>query len=159
MTKAKLISVILPYLFLLVGCVKDYKSSTQTKLMNTTNHTIKIVPYLNGEIDISMQQELMPNETKVVYEGSPWGKTIEPCWGVFLRLDDSVIVTYYDTYEMKHNKFNDSVICDNCYLESDSRNLTNPNNYTSTIIKEEKKYLDGYYTYSFIEKDYLDAKD
>lgn len=158
MTKAKLILIITVHLFILVGCVKDYKSSTQTKLINTTNHTIKITPYLNGVIDIGMQQELMPNETKIVYEANPWGKTIEPCWGVFLRPDDSVIVIYDNTYKMKHNRFNDTTTCDNCYIESNNRNLTNPNNYTPTIIKEEKEYLDGYYTYTFTEQDYLDAK-
>lgn len=149
-------------LFYLPGCVKDYRSHTQTYLVNETSYKIEIVPYKDGIALYDIQISLEPRERKIVLDDNPWGKTLSPCWGELLQPYDSTIVIFQDSTIKKsiHLSWRDSTItCENCYSFNSLRNLSNLDNYNKNITKSHSKYLHGYYEYTFTEADYEFAKD
>ena len=87
---------------------------------------------------------------------------MEPCWSTFLQPYDSVVVIFSSTVERKatHLSWRDSsTVCVSCIPYNNTRNLSNTESYNKTLTKEHKRYLHGYYEYTFTEEDYDFAKE
>lgn len=142
-----------------IGCTKDYKSHTETYLDNSTSYSIEIQPFQSGAIDMDQLVTINPHERLKVYEDNVWGKTLGPCWATLLQPYDSVMVVFNDERRSKHLRFSYTGSCDYCIGFERNRNITNKKNYQQVVTKEHKRYLNGYFNYTFTEQDYLDARD
>ena len=136
------------------SCTVEEQGSTESLLINNTEHQIKIIGYQNG----SKQElkNLAPQETVVVLKMHVFGKTIYPNFGTMLQPFDFIEVVYDNKDTIVHQRFNSQSQVGIPY--SNIRNLTNPNNYIKAITEETKHSITGYFSYTFTEQDYLDAK-
>lgn len=143
------------------SCIKDYKSSTATYLHNETEHTIEIAPYKDGLVVSGDAKIIQPNERQRVYDDSPYGRSLAPCWGRLIQPYDSVVVTFDASRRTVHLSFRDTTrLASSGYLRFvDSKNITNEDSYKEIITESNKNYLVGYYEYTFTEADYEFAKD
>jgi hypothetical protein len=142
----------------LISCSKEKTGNTKTIFKNSTDHRIKIIPYIGNLVDNANIKTLLQQSETVVYEANVRGKTIDPSFGLLLQPYDSVVVSYDDTVKIPHIKFNLVYTGTHRILFSSSRSISNEANYTKTITDETKNSLTGYYLYEFKEQDYLDAK-
>ena len=141
------------------SCIRDYSSTTSSVIKNETAHTIQINPYLNGVIDNSMSYFINPNsEITPINLSMVRGKSLGSALGRLLQPFDSVVVVFDGFKSSKHNRFTDSSNCNNCILQSNQRSIANENNWVKTVTREDKHTLTGYYTFTFIEQDFIDAK-
>jgi hypothetical protein len=141
------------------SCIKDYASVSSSILVNSTSHTIKILPYMFGDPLFSQSITLQPNSKDSIFRTKPVkGKSLGDPYGVFLRPYDSVIVLFNNVKSSKHQRFGDSTTCDRCISITNHRAISNPDNWTKEIQKEFKHYLHGSFTYTFTEQDFLNAK-
>lgn len=147
-------------LMLFIGCVtKDYKSNTKTYFHNITSHKIEVLPYLDGMVSNADYKQINPYEHKMVLEMNVYGRTLSPDFGTLLQPYDSVVVVFDDSIQSTHLKFNTSIQTGHYIFYDSLRAISNPNNYIKTVEYEHEKYLVGYFTYTFSEQDYLDAKN
>lgn len=151
----KLICIFSIFLF---SCSKEKTGNTKTVFKNSTNHRIKIMPYIGSLVDNANIKTLPQQSETVVYEANVRGKTIDPSFGLLLQPYDSVVVSYDDTVKIPHIKFNLVYTGTHRILFSSSRSISNEANYIKTITEETKNSLTGYHLYEFKEQDYLDAK-
>lgn len=148
--------LILILLFLIneCSCTIEKSGSTETHLINATEHQIKILGFNNGIMrEIST---IAPNETVVVLKMHVKGKTLYPNFGTLLQPYDSLKVVYDDSATAIHQRFNSQSNKGIPY--GSNRNLTNPNNYKVVITGETKYSITGYFDFIFTEQDYLDAQ-
>jgi hypothetical protein len=145
--------LILVILINICSCTIEKYGSTETHLINTTEHQIKILGFKNGIMkEISA---IAPNETVLVLKMRVKGKTLYPNFGTLLQPYDSVKVVYDNSLSIIHQRFNNSN--QNGVTYENSRNLTNPDNYVMVITKEDKYSITGNFEFKFIEQDFLDA--
>ena len=152
----KLISFCLLGIF--ISCKKEEVGHTSSFIKNTTSHKIMLLPFNGAILDNASIKVINPNTTLEVYNKSVRGKTIEPSFGTLLQPYDSVVVSYDDTIKIPHIKFNTVYSGNHKVLFTTSRSISNQNNWTKLITKETRYSLEGNFTYTFIEQDYLDAK-
>lgn len=143
---------------LLTQCTKEEVGLTKTFIINTTNHRIRILPFNGSNLDNIRIKLIEPLATVEVYSASVKGKTIDPCYGTLLQPFDSVVVTYDDTIRIPYIKFNLVYSGTHRILFSSNRSISNAANYIKAITRETKTSLEGNFTYTFTEQDYLDAK-
>ena len=141
-----------------IGCIKDKVGHTKSLIKNTTMHTIKLLPYKGATLDNANIKIVPANSTVEVYDANVRGKTIEPSFGTLLQPYDSVLVTYDDIVKIPHIKFNLSYAGSHRILFTSSRSISNQNNWTKAITNETKNSIQGDFTYTFVEQDYLDAR-
>ena len=141
------------------SCIIDYSSTTSSIVKNNTSHSIQVNAYLNGQIESEFSLSISPySEIKPIDTRSVKGKSLGSPYGVNFRPNDSVIIIFDGNRKLKHNRFSDSSNCDYCIQISNNRAISNPDNWIKTITNEDKHTLIGFYTYTFTEQDYLDAK-
>jgi hypothetical protein len=135
------------------SCTVEEQGSTESLLINNTEHQIKIIGYQKG----SKQElkNLAPQETVVVLKMHVLGKTIYPNFGTMLQPFDWIEVVYDSKDTIVHQRFNSQSQSGIPY--TNIRNLTNPNNYIKAITEETKHSITGYFSYTFTEQDYIDA--
>lgn len=150
--------------FLIIGvlitdsCIKESSAYAQTFFYNTTEHSVNVIPYQNGQVVNDQIITVKPKERKVVQELFLKGKSLGVPFGERLRVYDSVLVIFDNVAVSKHLKFGDTSDCSNCILEVSNRHIANSVNYVKTITESSKRSISGYFTYTFVEQDYLDAK-
>ncbi|MEO7266306.1 MAG: hypothetical protein ABIW38_15425 [Ferruginibacter sp.] len=142
----------------LLSCTKEEIGHTKSYLINSTNHNIKILPYIGASLDNSASKTIPPNSTIEVYAADVRGKTIDPSFGTVLQPYDSVVVSYDDVVKIPHIKFNLAYSGMHRVLFSSNRSISNQNNYLKTITSETKNSIEGNFKYTFTEQDYLDAR-
>ncbi|MBL7706490.1 MAG: hypothetical protein JNM21_13175 [Taibaiella sp.] len=141
------------------SCIKDYVSNTETFLINNTNHVIEIYPYTGGFTHPSNKVIIYPNQRISVLKENVRGKSLNPIYGTNLQPFDSTVVTFDTIYRVTHRSFRDSAtLCSKCIAFSNTRNISNEENYIETVTKNHKKFLRGYYEYIFTEDDYNFAR-
>lgn len=141
------------------SCIKDYVSNTETFLINNTNHVIEIYPYTGGFTHPSNKVIIYPNQRISVLKENVRGKSLNPIYGTTLQPFDSTVVVFDTIYSVSHRSFRDSsALCSKCIAFSSNRNISNEDNYTGTVTKNHKKFLKGYYEFSFTEEDYNFAR-
>ncbi len=146
-------------LFCLYSCAKTPPSTSSSVIKNNTNHYIEIRPYRNGAIDNTLRFSVAPLKTITPINNSKiYSKSIGDPLGTLYINYDSVVVYFDSVKSTKHNKYDDNNPCPNCLLASNNRAISNPNNWSQNIIKEEEKRMDGYFEYTFEETDYTFAK-
>lgn len=143
---------------ILPSCIKEESGYTKTFINNTTNHTIKLLPFYQGVIARDLTRIIPPLTNIEVYSDIVRGKTIDPSFGTLLNPYDSVLVVYDDTVKIPHIKFNLVYSGTHRVLHSSNRSIANEANYNKQITSETKFKLHGFYTFTFTEQDYLDAK-
>jgi len=141
------------------SCIENNESfSSQSFITNTTSHIIKLLPY-KGTIKDSMHvKTIQPYSNTEVDNSSGRGKSLGFCYAITLQPYDSVLVTFDDTIKIPHIKWN-LVYSGHGILYSSNRSISNINNWVKTITKETRHYIEGYYTFTFVEQDYIDAKN
>ncbi|MDI9318956.1 MAG: hypothetical protein QM530_00640 [Phycisphaerales bacterium] len=153
----KIILTVIVFFFFL-SCIKDYKSNTRSYLKNESKHSIRIYPYTMGSVDSFGIFLIKPLGNLQVFESNVHGKTLSPDYGTLLKPYDSIVILFDDSIKVIHLKFNSTITCDECIKFENNRNISNSENYVKTIVEENKKFLKGYFTYTFTEQDYLNAK-
>jgi hypothetical protein len=143
---------------ILAGCSKEQFGHTKTFYVNSTNHSIKLLPYNGGLLLAGDVKTIPPLSTTEAYSASVRGKTIDPCFGTLLQPYDSVLVTYDDAVKIPHIKFNLSYTGTHRVLFTSNRSISNPGNYIREITNETKFSIEGRFTYTFTEQDYLEAR-
>lgn len=161
MKRLILLFFVITYITVLNSCIKDYKSSTATYLINESTVPITIIPYQDGYAIEEEKKIISSGERIQVFKDSPWGKTLRPNWGTIINFYDSVIVIFKDSfqYPVRHLVYNDTISCHKCVPYGDPRNLAQEENYKKVIEKEHRNYMRGYYEYTFTEEDYNFAKE
>ncbi len=144
------------FLFFSASCIIEDTGYTKSIIINETGYTIKIIPYQNGVEQVDMIKILTPNTTTVVFERHDRLKTLKPSFAEILQLYDWIEIVYNDVETIKHQRFSSQDQTGIPY--SSNRNITNPENYIKVITKETKHSISGYFSYTFTEQDYLDAK-
>lgn len=140
------------------SCTKEKVGHTKTFIKNTTSHTIKLLSYYGATLDVNNTKIIPPSSTIEAYTANVHGKTIDPCFGTLLQPYDSVLVTYDDTVKISHIKFNLPYNGTHRILFQSNRSISNPGSYIKEITNETSYSLEGKFTYTFVEQDYLDAK-
>jgi hypothetical protein len=149
---------IISLILFLNGCIKERIGYTKSFIANATAHTIRLLPYYGATSDNSNIIIVNPNSTAEVYKRNISGKTIDPCFGTLLQQYDSVLITYDDVVKIPHIKFNLVYTGNHKILFSNSRSISNADHWAKLITNETKYSLEGNFTYTFVEQDYLDAK-
>lgn len=150
--------LLLLLLIVFMGCIKEKVGHTKSFIKNSTSYKIILLPYNGAAIDNSNIKVINPNSSVEVYNANVRGKTIEPSFGTLLQPYDSVVVSYDDTIKIPHIKFNLVYIGSHKVLFNSNRSISNQSNWTKAITNETKYSLQGEYTYTFVQQDYLDAK-
>jgi hypothetical protein len=142
------------------ACIKDYSSLTSSFIKNDTGHLILIEPYFNGLVDNNYTVELYPNEEKQLLKNVVVkGKSLGNAYGTYLQPFDSIIIHFDNTKFSIHTKFNSTDTLGSEVIKfNNNRSISNEKNWTKTITAEDKHTLNGFYTFTFTEQDYLDAK-
>lgn len=152
---------IFSFLFIALGCVKESSTSYTVKLLNSTIHRIEVIPYQNGSIGSSGSIILMADTEFTIANGSRRG--IENQGGFdskYFSSADSVKVIFDDSFTIIHY-FSDlpSSPAERYYDYKSNRNLLNLYSYGYSFEDKSKYSRLAFYTYTFTEKDYLDAKE
>ncbi len=147
-------------LMCLISC-SDRKSSSRTILYNQTNNEIEIASFKDGVVDQANFVIIPPYGKVIVNQISPWGKTLQPSWGLINEYYDSMIVTFKSIPSKKavHLSWRDSTICNFCIEYGNNRNISNGSNYKEIVEKKRRKYIMGYFEYTFTQEDYNFAKE
>jgi len=153
----KLFFLIIP--LSIFGCMIDEAPAwVDSHIKNSTSHSIKLLPYRCGMVDNERIVVIKPDVDTVVDRMSQPGKSFQPTYINNLSFFDSILVTFDDSIKIPH------IRCDSTYTGShkvpfsSKRSLMNINNWTKTYTSETKYALNGYYMFTFVEQDYLDAR-
>lgn len=141
-----------------VSCRVEKTGSAATLIVNESSHDIEILPFINGEIDSSYHKSIKGKSVQSVYQSNGKGKTTGPPFGLYLQPFDSIVVLFDKKSKSVHLKFNSIADTLRKVVFLSKRNITNESNYEFKILKETKTYIEGEYTYTFTEQDYLDAQ-
>ena len=142
-----------------MGCIKEYVSTMESFLINNTAHQIEVVPYYGGIANMSARVQLSPGQRLSVAREGVRGRSLAATYAMGLQSFDSVVVIYDNLYRVTHRSFRDSTACTKCITFSSNRNISSESSYLKTITKEHRKYLRGYFEYSFTEDDYNFARN
>ncbi len=153
--------ILLIFLFFLCNaCRKESSSKENSIFENATSHNIKVNAYLNGTIDQVNSFELLANQSKQIYSKTVRGiSSAALTFGRVKTLEtDSFVVTYDNSYQIAHYRFNLVGNNPKQYLVTSPRNIYNDVSYNQTITSDSKHYRVWEARYKFTEQDYLDAK-
>ena len=140
---------------LIQSCIVDGHSDIRTKLVDATNHTIQIVPYHNGNEVLSGIVTIDPQKITEVAIWRGIGKVNPQSYSYELQYCDSVKLLFEDQKKIVY--LNSGINNAKGINYSNVRNIINPNNYIKVIKVETTHSIAGYFSYTFIEQDYIDA--
>ena len=152
----KRIVIILILILLSTACIIEDGGFTESFLINQSNHSIKVVPYLNGTVQVDAIELVNPYEKLSVFHLHQRGKITKPSYADILIAYDSVKLIYDDQYAVKHLKTVAQAPHEISFVNN--RNLVNVKNYEFVLDKETKHTIANHYNFTFTEQDYLDAK-
>lgn len=135
--------LVLLLVFMIFGCIKDEKSTTNVSIVNATQHKVVLIPYTNGFIDSSKYKVLQSNEILSIETNNQKGKTKIPVvfWNYFKNLD-SLVVIWDDIYRMTH-MLSDTFTSSSNHLQGyESRNIGLSTSYVNSVKSESKHSIE-----------------
>lgn len=146
--------------FFFYGCIikPDYVSTSSSFIMNSTIHYVEIFVYRNG-VPEDVLWQIAPGDTLCLADQmSVYGKSLGSPYGYYLSPFDSVVIWFDSLKSSKHQRFTDTTTCERCIPANSNRAISNPDSWVPTVIYENKHIMDGYFTYTITEQDYLNAR-
>lgn len=146
-------------LFLICSCIKERVTLYKAVLVNNTSHKIVIKPFFGGVNPSEKTITLLSNQNFEIASGSDRGFGNQGfSSSYFGGPNDSVFVTFDDLYSITHYFNTPSSLATKHYLSSSIRNIGNPSSYSLQTNQLSKYQQENFFTYTFTEQDYLDAK-
>lgn len=157
MKKYYLFLISLPCIF--GSCIKEKQTLSYLKIINTTNHSISIVPFQYGAILTDNIKDINPNSILQLECNVTRGIAgIPVVFGYYFTNPDSLHVKWDAQYSITHLHLATDSSGVKHYTVTSPRNLFKQENYKEEITKDKKHNRIWEVTYAFTEQDYLDAK-
>ena len=141
----------------MVECRPEGNHSAKTYLVNNTSVEINIGQYSqsqkSGEVYI-----LKPKHNISVVGNGGRGKSAGYSLATEISFYDSVVVVFNNADSAVHYRYNTTGNNPKAIKSSDQRSLYNRDAYSKRIVNEDKHTQSTEYTYTFTEKDYLNAQ-
>lgn len=158
------LSINLPIFFFLIlslsSCIGfiDYRSTSSSYIVNSTVHEVQILTYREGQVQDALWQIAPGDTARPLDQYGVYGKSLGAPYGYDLQIFDSVVIWFDSLKSSKHQRFTDTIACGRCIPTSSNRSISNRDNWTPTITYENKHFMEGYFTYTITEQDYLNAQ-
>lgn len=143
------------------GCIVEDQTSTLAFLHNESGTNIEVLPYVNGGINGEYIISLNDGESIRIAAGHKRGIIKGPGFSSeYLSGVDSVAVVFADSFRVIHyESLLPTVFPDKYYLEEHPRNVLNIDNFEWSYEDKSKHSRIITHRFTFIEADYLDAKE
>ena len=149
--------IIIVFLF---GCSKEDTTNYYAYFKNSTAHNIIILPFKSGTVNQTDTIKLFPQQQIKFAGGVHRGLVSVPGFSSqhFGGPEDSIIVTFDNTYKISHYSNTPLQKATKYYLFVSLRNIGNPLSYRFESKSLSKHMRENNHYYEFTEQDYLDAK-
>lgn len=143
----------------ITSCIKEESTYSSTYLVNNTMHSIQLLPYFKGVISYDEAISIQPKSNILALSKSSRGKAQGLSYATYMVPYDSIYIVFDDSINAVHYRQNEQGKSVSAIKYDNKRNIYNRDNYEYKIISEEKYKIHTEYTFTFIEQDYLDAKE
>lgn len=143
----------------LASCIVEEGTIVEVKLKNDTNHQIELLFYTQGVVTIEKTRLLNPNNEFLLESEFSRGKNKPLYWCHYFQSIDSVQIWWDSTYCVTHMISGDYTSGGKFIRYGDIRNLTHPDLFSASKIKETRSTIEWLMQYDFTEADYEFAKD
>ncbi|WP_045459713.1 hypothetical protein [Sporocytophaga myxococcoides] len=150
---------ILFIIWVLPSCRDKESTHSESFIINTSNHEIKILPYDDGNLINGDIKSIPANSTIKVLALTTRGKSTGPSYANNIMFFDSLNIVFDDTISSVHYRQNLSGDNPEAIKFENNRNLYNEDNYVRKVVMEKKHYISTEYSFTFTEQDYLNAKN
>lgn len=146
------------FIFSACNLIQEKNTLTDTILKNPLQHNVEIYYYLNGIITDSVVIPMLSQKivSSINNRGKGSGLTYP---NIVISFFDSAAVAFDDTVWITHYPKNANPANSTALIYINPRNLFNQDNYTRTVMKEDKNYIENLYIFEFVEQDYIYARD
>ncbi len=148
--------LVLLSLYFFSSCTDRTSHKTQSFIVNNSLVNLKLEYYRNGVLVPDNSLNINNNEKIKVYTESSEGKDVGDSYLVKLNAD-SLVVTYFDNKKTTYLFFGILSANKDAISFENTRNIFNLGNWKKDIILESKKRVETYFTFTFIQEDYLRA--
>ena len=146
-------------LLICVSCKKDYNSQYTATIINNTTHSIKILFFKSGIVEINDTIKLSQNQQIEIANGTLRGNVTAPGFTskYFGGNNDSIVVIFDNFYKISHYVNAPLQKAMKHYLYNSPRNILNVLSYRFVTKSSSNNTSQNNHYYEFKEQDYLDA--
>ena len=150
-----LITAFLIINLLLSSCIEQ-NGFTESVIVNTSSHDVRLLPYKNNAIDSEYIADISAHtQTRVLFTSAGLGN-IEPCYNSTAASYDSVVFVYDVAVKIAHLPEQAPAYAHSIPASS-PRSVMNGDNYYKTIRKKNNHRSEATCSFTITEQDYLDA--